>query len=343
MKENLSQRPESPEAIRDSVTQAGNRTLEALKGHLDPNQRSFYEGLLENLNGARAYFSKKGLQITSSLVLAATFLTSCAPAVIDPVIPIPDRMGPTATEVSPTASPTGTATETATPAPTETETPVPTETFAPMEISDNPEAELMCTYEDITSGRLAWNVEQHLKPFPEGAVNLGWDKKDEGGNDLIGPEPGSIQAEILVSFCKIKGDFLGEPDRIFTVATLQILGPDKDKPPTIVNFLLSNEDSTNYVNRGGTTLRIHLSATPRQLIDVLKKSKGRGIMLLKNLSVDREKYYNDHLPRLRYQANLLNLVGRPTIQSAISELDQKGSTDKFKRILVIEEIAPGYR
>lgn len=100
-----------------SLDHAAASTREALKGHLGPDQRNFYDGLLENLNGARAFLSKKSLAATSSLLLAVTFLTSCAPAVIGPIIIDGGGTGPTATETSvpPTVTPTETATPTEAP------------------------------------------------------------------------------------------------------------------------------------------------------------------------------------------------------------------------------------
>ena len=70
---------DTPEAASAAVTEAGNRTLEALKGHLSPDKRSFNEGLLQNLNGGRAFLTKKGLLITAEVALALGFLTPALP------------------------------------------------------------------------------------------------------------------------------------------------------------------------------------------------------------------------------------------------------------------------
>lgn len=69
----------SPAELTRNLTGAATRTIEALKGHLTDSLRSHYDGVLENLNGAHGWFSQKNLKLTSGLILAATFLTSCAP------------------------------------------------------------------------------------------------------------------------------------------------------------------------------------------------------------------------------------------------------------------------
>jgi len=117
MQERNTASPEIPvQSLMAEVNKATFSTIRALNGHNSPAQRDYLENLRDNLNGIRPWLTKKSLVATSSLAIAATFLSSCSPAVVGPVISVPDGGPGKPTEVSPTAttSPTETATETAT-------------------------------------------------------------------------------------------------------------------------------------------------------------------------------------------------------------------------------------
>lgn len=99
-------------------------TQDELKTHLTDTLRSHYEGVLQNLNGAKAFLTKKGLLLTTELALAVSTITACAPAKAEVPSYIPDGggTGPRVTETYsvPAESPTiaVTPTETASPTPT---------------------------------------------------------------------------------------------------------------------------------------------------------------------------------------------------------------------------------
>ncbi len=110
-------------------------------------------------------------------------------------------------------------------APTETPTPevTPTETFAPMELSADLEHPGKCTYDDVRSGRLAWNVKQNAKPFPPEAINRGW-KNVPPYHILLDGTKSALQ---LVSICKINDDFEGFTDNRFSfVTSFAVKNPD---------------------------------------------------------------------------------------------------------------------
>lgn len=77
-----------------NLAKAGVSTIEALRGHLSDTLRNQYEGVLENINGARGYLTKKGLQLTFALSTSIAMITACAP--VNGVLsnpPLPDLGG----------------------------------------------------------------------------------------------------------------------------------------------------------------------------------------------------------------------------------------------------------
>lgn len=101
----ITPRFESAEAASTALLKAVSLTQKALENEPSGGQRDFHNGLLENLQGAKAWLDtkiarRKFLTLTSELVLATTFLTSCAPLVAESVMPITDGSNRTTTEVS---------------------------------------------------------------------------------------------------------------------------------------------------------------------------------------------------------------------------------------------------
>ncbi len=163
------------------------------------------------------------------LFLSITLLAGCS--VLNPV-------APTATtgETTPTPKPTEIpATPTQTPTPEVT----PTETFAPMELSADLEHPGKCTYDDVRSGRLAWNVKQNAKPFPPDAVGAGWETQATDSSHIV--FKGSINAQQLVSICEINDSFEGFTDnRTSYVASVAVKNPDGSTG--VINYFLVNKE-----------------------------------------------------------------------------------------------------
>lgn len=121
----------SVEKAKAALSAAELSTQEALDGNLPIEQRTFFEGVKENIDGAGPWLDAKiPRRRLMAAALAVTMLTSCVPpASVGPVVIVPGGDGrATATEVSPTAVPTETQTPFPTATPTKTETPTPTAT-----------------------------------------------------------------------------------------------------------------------------------------------------------------------------------------------------------------------
>ena len=127
-----------------------------------------------------------------------------------------------------------------------TEVTTPTETFEVMELSTDPEKPTICTYEDITSGRWAWNVKQQAQPFPEGAVNLGWERSERGSTSNLVFVDGSIDAIQEPFICKTTGEFEGLPDKNLYVLGLPVL--NKDGSTGVLNLFVSDSDYKNNLS-----------------------------------------------------------------------------------------------
>ena len=210
--------------------------------------------------------------------------------------------GAIATKVPATETPTPEDTAT----PTETPTPevTPTETFAPMELSTDPEHPAKCTYEDVTSGRLAWNERQNAKPFPPDAKNEGW-MNSEGGStsDLILSRDSKFM-EQLANICMTSGDFLGLPDKQVYIVGMQVL--NIDGTTGYIHFLSNDQSEAKFV------------------IDILTKSKNGtsiGIVRYHPFSIV-EKYWND--PKYGPAARLYRTEGEDKVKLMVNTLQVKG-------------------
>ena len=264
------------------------------------------------------------------LFLSITLLAACSPQIIGPAAMPTETATPAP---SPTPTPEATATET----PTPTETAVPTETFAPMELSTNPDRPGKCTYEDVTSGRLAWNVKQHLKPWPEGAKNYGWDEVKDAGYAVI-PTPGSISPESSISFCEISGDFLGKFDEKFIIMSVQIL--NTDGTTGIVNLLTSEHMGPYMIT---DRQRLNAFGNANKLINVLKKSNGRGIGLWESPSVDAQRWWKNDKD-FGFMLDLYDLEGRSVVEKNVGELKKTGTVpNDLEKLLLVPIIAGGFR
>lgn len=85
---------ESPEAASAALIAAESSTQEALSGNLHPEQRAFYNGLLENLQGAKVWLEakmprRKFISTAIGITLGVSMLVSYAPNATGPVIASP--------------------------------------------------------------------------------------------------------------------------------------------------------------------------------------------------------------------------------------------------------------
>ena len=188
---------------------------------------------------------------------------------------------------TPTPEPTATPTETPTPKVT------PTETFAPMELSTDPEHPAKCTYEDVTSGRLAWNVEQNLKPFPDSAKNVGWKNESSGITSALSLAPGSRDILQLGNICEINDSFLGFTDnRTSYVSSVGV--KNIDGTIGVFNVFSPNRDYLNgffklFSNTNGNGIAIMRGLNESQTKERWNSSNGQMYRLYKTEGEDKVK------------------------------------------------------
>lgn len=115
--------------------------------------------------------------------------------------------------------------------------------FTPMELSTNPDRPGKCTYEDVTSGRLAWNERQNAKPFGEG-TKVGWWSKipshDKYTAFYIGPSR-------MVSFCVLDAPELNSEKKLYQLG-FQIHDTD-DPTGHFVNIVMDEIDIKYALNK----------------------------------------------------------------------------------------------
>jgi hypothetical protein len=114
-----------------------------------------------------------------------------------------------------------------------------------MELSVDPNKMGVCIYEDITSGRLDWNIDKSGIAFPEDAANEGWENRSGESNSApMFLSRDSKDAMQLVNLCKINDGFLDLPDRTSFVASVAVL--NTDGTTGTLNFLLDHKKALDW-------------------------------------------------------------------------------------------------
>lgn len=189
-------------------------------------------------------------------------------------------------------------------------------TFEPMELMTDPNKMGVCTYEDITSGRLDWNVDQAIKNgdivFPEDAHNGGWENK-RGENSLgnIYFSEDSKDAMQLVNLCKINGKFLGFPNDTSYVASVAVLNVD------------------------GTVGTLHFFINERPGLDWFLKLDTGNLGITKSMPAEQaEKFWDD--PKYGPISRLYPTLGEKELMRILNELQISGMvSEELSKTLVI--------
>lgn len=205
---------------------------------------------------------------------------------------------PTATETyTPTSTAVSTATETAMATVAATETPA----FPKIEITTNPDQAPTITYDQITSGALAYWERQKINLIQQNVVKgTGW-MAPNGDKSLIFTND-HLQ---LASISKISGDFEGLPDQQLYVVGIQV--PNKNGSYGLIHVLTKND----------STFKMSI------LLDALTNNNKQLyiVSLVDEFSV--MKYKNDK--ELGWGFLLDDTEGTQTISSTIKDLQSSGN------------------
>lgn len=189
-------------------------------------------------------------------------------------------------------------------------------TFEPMTLETDPSKMGVCTYEDITSGRLDWSVDQAIKNgnivFPEDAHNGGWEnRRGESNSAPIFLSEDSNNAMQIVNFCKINNEFLDMPEKTSYVASYAVINVD------------------------GTVGTLHFFLGSDEEWNLFKELSLKEIGIAKQLNSAQAKRLWDH-PVYGPFVRLYPTLGEKEIMKMVNELQITGVVSKeLSRTLLI--------
>lgn len=226
--------------------------------------------------------------------------------------------------IAPTLTPIPTSTVTPVPTPTETVTPI-SEIFAPMELgtADKPGK---CTFDDIQSGRYAWNARQQAEPFSADIKNTGW--KPEGGTHQghLTLKVGNFGVEQTKPFvCEVVGDFFGLQVKPGELYIITIPVKNTDGTTGFLNLLAASNTEINK----------------ERILKALVKSKGTGVGVIRSLN---QTAIESALKSSKYKfgGQLWKAQGVNNITREVNNLEDSGIISaEMERMIFIPSI-PGY-